>query len=70
MAIGGGELMFALSILATIFWICMLIECAVREPDYGNTKIVWVIIIAATHIVGAVLYFFIRRPQRIAETGR
>jgi hypothetical protein len=44
---------------AFVFWIRMLIEAAT-----GNTRLVWVIIIVFTHIVGALIYYFVRRPQR------
>lgn len=54
----------------TIFWIVMLIECATKEPDTGNTKIVWIIILVFTHIIGALIYFFVRRPERLREVGR
>ena len=70
--LGGLEilLILAMGVLGTVFWIWMLIECATREPSTGNDKIVWVIVIALTHLIGAVIYFLVRRPQRIAETGR
>ncbi|HLP76112.1 MAG TPA: PLDc N-terminal domain-containing protein [Candidatus Paceibacterota bacterium] len=51
------------------FWIWMLIDCATKESSEGNNKIVWVIIIALTNWVGAAIYFFVRRPQRIRELG-
>jgi hypothetical protein len=54
----------------TIFWIVMIIECATKEPDTGNTKIVWIIILVFTHIIGALIYYFVRRPERIRELGR
>ena len=60
----------AVGLLGTIFWIWMLVECATKEPSQGNDKIVWVVIIALLHVVGAAIYFFVRRPQRIAQTGR
>jgi hypothetical protein len=59
----------AVGVLGTIFWIWMLVDCATKEPSTGNDKIVWVVIIALTHLLGAAIYFFVRRPQRIAETG-
>lgn len=52
------------------FWIWMLIECATKEPDTGNTKICWLLIIVFANIVGALIYFFVRRGQRYAEIGR
>jgi hypothetical protein len=42
----------------------MLVDCATKESDEGNTKIVWILIIVFTHIIGAVVYYFVRRPQR------
>jgi hypothetical protein len=48
----------------------MLIQCATKEADSGNTKVAWIIIIAVTHIIGAAIYYFVRRPQRQAELGR
>jgi hypothetical protein len=42
----------------------MLADCAANEPDEGNTKIVWVIIIIFASIVGAAIYYYVRRPQR------
>jgi uncharacterized membrane protein YidH (DUF202 family) len=61
---------FAMGALATAFWIWMLVECATREPDTGNAKVVWVIIIVFMNIIGAVIYYFVRRPQRWKELGR
>ena len=62
-----GFLFFGL--LLGIFWIWMLIDCATKEPE-GNDKIVWVIIIALTSWLGAAIYYFVRRPKRMAEIGR
>jgi hypothetical protein len=54
----------------TLFWIAMIIECATREPETGNNKIVWIIILVFTHFVGALIYYFVRRPERVREFGR
>ena len=53
-----------IGILGTIFWIWMLVDCAMNESSNGNDKIVWVIIILFTHVLGALLYFAFRRPRR------
>ena len=57
-------------LVASIFWIWMLVDCATKEPDQGNEKIVWILVILFTHCLGAFLYLLIRRPERIRETGR
>jgi heme/copper-type cytochrome/quinol oxidase subunit 2 len=48
-----------------LFWLWMLIDCATKEPDQGNTKIVWIIIIVFTNLVGALVYFFVQRAKRM-----
>ena len=64
MGLGGAELLILLLILCWFpFWIWMLVDCATKEEDQTQ-KIVWVIIIAVTGIVGAPLYFFIRKLPR------
>jgi|HubBroStandDraft_3_1064219.scaffolds.fasta_scaffold206541_2 LPXTG-motif cell wall-anchored protein len=57
-------LLFGIVLLCAVFWIKMVIECATKEPDTGNTKIVWIIIVVLGGIVGAGIYYFVRRPQR------
>ncbi len=56
--------------LTVVCWIWMLIECLTKEPDTGNNKVVWALVIVLTHIIGALIYYFVRRPQRYAEVGR
>jgi len=57
--------LLGLFLLMTIFWIKMLVEAATKEPEQGNSKIAWVLIILLTHGLGALLYYFVRRPQRL-----
>ncbi len=58
-----------IGILGTVFWIWMLIDCATKESSQGNEKIVWIVVIAVTHILGAAIYFLVRRPTRMRELG-
>jgi ATP-dependent Zn protease len=52
-----------LAVLASCFWLWMLIECAVIEPSEGNDKLVWILIILFMNLLGALLYFIFRRPK-------
>jgi hypothetical protein len=61
---------FVIGIFGAGFWIWMLVECATKEADTGNTKVVWAIIIVFTNMIGATIYYFVRRPQRWKELGR
>ncbi len=68
-SIGVPELVILLAVATgTVFWIWMIADCATKdkEPD----RLIWIVIIVFTHFVGAALYFFIRRPVRIAQLDR
>ena len=56
--------------LLIVFWIWMLIECAVYEPNEGNTKATWLLILFVGNWIGALLYLFVRRPRRKSELGK
>ena len=63
-------LLFAALVLGgSFFWVFMIIECATKEPTHGNDKLIWILIIIFTHWIGALIYYFVRRPQRIAQFG-
>ena len=72
-SVGLGEifllLVAAVGIAASVFWVVMIIECATKEPAEGNDKLAWILIIVFTHWIGALIYYFVRRPQRIAQFG-
>jgi hypothetical protein len=52
------------------FWIWMLVDCLGREPSEGNEKLVWVLVLIFLNWLGALLYYFVRRPIRIRDLGR
>jgi hypothetical protein len=53
-----------LGLIVFAFWVWMLIDCLTNEALEGNERLVWVLVIALTHFVGAVIYFFVGRPKR------
>lgn len=57
-------------LVAIVFWIWMLVDCVTKEPSEGNEKIIWVLIIVLLSWLGALIYLFARRPQRIKQFGR
>ena len=61
---------FVIGILGTILWIWMLVECLTKESSEGNDKIVWLLVIFFLNSLGALVYFLVRRPKRMAELGR
>ncbi|MBD1919355.1 PLDc N-terminal domain-containing protein [Leptolyngbya sp. FACHB-60] len=58
------------ALLGFLFWLWVLIDCATHESSDGNTKIVWVLIILFANGIGALIYFFFRRPQRRRKLGQ
>jgi hypothetical protein len=48
----------------------MLIDCLKHEKSEGNDKLIWVLVIIFGHWLGALVYFFVRRAERLKSSGR
>ena len=59
-----------LSVVYFFFSVFTLVDCAMHEPSEGSTKLVWILIILFGLGVGPLIYFLVRRPERIAYFGR
>lgn len=62
-----GLVWFTILIGSFVVWIWALVD-AIQVPDdslyrTGN-KLLWVLVIALAHIIGAIIYFAIGRPDR------
>ena len=71
--LGFGVLVIGAALIGLVlfaFWIWMLIEVATKETSEGDHKLVWLLIVLFGGGLGAILYFFVRRPQRITQTGQ
>jgi hypothetical protein len=53
-----------LALLATVFWIWMLIDAIQNKGLTDGEKVAWVLVVVFLHIIGALLYFFIGRSKR------
>ncbi len=53
----------AIALAATVFWIWMLIHAITNKGLRDMEKLIWVLVILFTHIIGALIYFFIGRPK-------
>ena len=60
----------AFIILQLVMWIWMLVDCLKYEPSEGNEKVIWILLMVFLGIIGSLLYYFIRRPQRIEQFGQ
>ncbi|MBM4019284.1 MAG: PLDc_N domain-containing protein [Planctomycetes bacterium] len=52
-----------IGLAAFAFWLWMLIDAISRAPSAGNTKLIWILVIVLTGIIGALIYFFVQRPK-------
>jgi hypothetical protein len=52
-----------LGLLASIFWIWMIIDALIYEPITGE-KLLWFLVIFFLHVSGALIYFVVRKSQR------
>jgi peptidoglycan/LPS O-acetylase OafA/YrhL len=55
---------------ASFFWVSVLADCLLNEPNDGMGKLVWVLAIVLTFVIGAAIYHLGRRPRRIQEQTR
>ena len=58
-----GLVFWLLAIVATIFWLWMLVDALVNERRTED-KILWFLVIFFLNIIGAVIYFVVRRAGR------
>lgn len=54
----------------TMIWIWALLDCAIQEEGWSNTKLLWLLIIFFTSVIGAIVYLFVRRLRRRRELSR
>lgn len=48
-----------LGIFCFIFWLLMLIDCIKRDFPGANDKIMWILLLIFTQIIGAIIYYFV-----------
>lgn len=58
------------SLAYAVFWVIALIDAATKEPSEGNDKLIWILVILLAQGIGPLIYWFVRRPQRIQQYGR
>jgi hypothetical protein len=63
LADAGTALFLMLVLVGVAFWLWMLVDCANYESE-GSTKLAWLLIILFVGVIGAPLYFFLRKLPR------
>jgi len=49
----------AIIVLSIVFWIYMLVDSIQHKYKDSNDKVVWVLVIIFTGIIGAMIYYFV-----------
>jgi cytochrome c oxidase assembly factor CtaG len=63
------SLLFLVSVGAFVFWLWMLVDCVRNRALSDNERLIWVIVICLTHVLGALVYLLAgRRPRTVAPT--
>lgn len=55
--------------LGGLVWLYALIDCLTNEPNQGNDRVVWLLVILLANLPGALIYLLIRRPQRLRQAS-
>lgn len=59
-----------LAVIAAIFWVWVIFDCITKEPSEGNDKVAWLLFILLVPLIGALVYYIVRRPERVKAVGR
>ena len=58
-------LMILAAIALTVLWIVAIVDCAQREFQDSNEKIIWILVIIFAHGIGALIYWIVGRPRGV-----
>jgi type VI protein secretion system component VasK len=57
-------LVIVVALAGSAFWIWMLVDCGTNKRISDSQRIVWLLVIIFTHLLGALIYFFVgRKPH-------
>ena len=60
-------MMAGLVVFGSIFHVYVLYLCATQETDKDNARLLWVLLILVTGIIGALVYYFARHRVRLRK---
>ena len=56
-------LIIALAIFALVFWIMMLVDAAKRKFKDSTERVLWIILMVFTGLIGAIIYYFVVKKK-------
>ena len=55
---------FLFVIFSIVFWVLMIVDVAKRDFKKEDEKITWILVVALTGVIGALIYYFsVKRPE-------
>lgn len=57
-------LLFVLSVLGTILWVWMIIDCAKRKFKNDNDRVLWILVLVFAGLIGALIYYFVVKKAK------
>jgi hypothetical protein len=60
---------YIIGLLATIFWIWMLIHALTNRGISGGEKVAWVLVIIFVPLIGSIIYYFIGKRKGTSAVG-
>lgn len=51
------------ALLAMAFWIWMVVDCATNRELNSNDRLVWILVVLLTSVIGAVIYYVVVKRQ-------
>ncbi len=58
-----GLIMAGIWIWAFVFWILMIVDCVKRKFKGDTEKVVWILVLIFTYIIGALIYYFVVKDK-------
>jgi hypothetical protein len=60
---------YIIGLLATIFWIWMLIHAITNKGLASGEKVVWVLVVIFLPLLGSIIYYFLGKPKGGSSMG-
>ncbi len=62
--VGGGALLaLGIVLVLSLFWIVEMVDILRRQFPDPMIKILWLLLVFFTHTIGALIYYFVGKPQ-------
>jgi hypothetical protein len=53
-----------LLVLAFVAWIWMIVDCAKRKKFRNGDRVMWILLLVLTYIIGMILYYFMEMRKK------